>query len=53
MNVPTLIAGVIVIMVIGSVIFFQIRRRKQGKSACSCGCGCSGCAMSGSCNTKK
>lgn len=53
MNVPTLIAGVVVIMVIGSVIFFQIRRRKQGKPGGSCGCGCSGCAMSGSCNTKK
>ena len=53
MNVPTLIAGVIVILLIGSVIFYQIRGRKRGRRVCSCGCDCAGCGMSGACHAKK
>lgn len=53
MNVPTLIAGAIVILVIGSVLLCQIRSRKKGKSTCSCGCGCAGCSMSGYCHPEK
>ena len=53
MNVPTLIAGVIVSLLIGSIILFQVRSRKKGKCACSCGCDCAGCGMSGACHAKK
>ena len=53
MNVPTLIAGVIVILLIGSIILFQVRNRKKGKCACSCGCDCGGCGMSCSCHPQK
>lgn len=53
MNVPTLIAEVIVILLIGSIILFQVRSRKKGKCACSCGCDCAGCSMSGACHAKK
>ena len=53
MNLPTLIAGLVVIAVIGSVIVSQIRSRKKGKRACSCGCDCAGCSMCGSCHPQK
>ncbi|MGN0977194.1 MAG: FeoB-associated Cys-rich membrane protein [Faecousia sp.] len=53
MNLPTLIAGLAVIAVIGSVIISQIRSRKKGKGACSCGCDCACCSMNGSCHPKK
>lgn len=49
MNVPTLIAGAIVIALIGSVVLYQIRSRKKGKA---CSCGCSGCGMRGTCHAK-
>lgn len=53
MNVPTLLAGVVVIIVIGANVFFQIRGRKKGKRGCSCGCDCAGCGMAGSCHAQK
>ena len=53
MNIPSLIVGAIVLGMLVSIIVWQIRGRRQGKSVCSCGCGCSGCAMSGSCHAKK
>ena len=53
MNVPTLIAGAVVVLVIGFVILYQIRGRKKGKCACSCGCDCGGCGMSCSCHPQK
>ena len=48
MNLPTLIVGAVVVLVIGAVIRCQIRGRKKGK--CSCGCDCGGCGMSCSCH---
>ena len=51
MNVPTLITGAAVLLVIGSVIAAQIRNHKKGKSACSCCGSCAGCSMCGSCHS--
>ena len=51
MNFPTLIAGAVVVLVIGSVIVSQIRNHKKGKSACSCCGSCAGCSMCGSCHS--
>ena len=42
-NVANIIAGVLVIAVLGGVIYSMVRNKKRGKSACGCS-GCSGCA---------
>ena len=47
----TIIVASILIILVGLIIFRQIKNKKEGKS--SCGCGCSGCAMSDVCNSKK
>lgn len=46
------ILGVIA-LIVGLIVFFHIRAKRQGKSTCSCGC--SQCAMQGIChaNDKK
>lgn len=49
MNIPTLIAAVIVFLVIGFAFFYRVRSRKKEKSACSC----SGCSVCGSCHPGK
>ena len=38
-------------LIVGAIVYFHIRAKKQGKS--SCGGGCSHCAMSGMCHPKK
>ena len=43
MNAPTIIIAVLVATVFAVIVFFEIRKRKQGKGGCSCGC--SGCGM--------
>lgn len=37
-------------LIVGLIVYFRIRAKRQGKSACSCGC--SECAMKGICHTK-
>lgn len=39
-NMANIIAGILVIAVLGGVIYSMVRNKKQGKSSC----GCSGCA---------
>ncbi len=53
MNLPTLIAGSVVMLVILSIVMGQIRARKKGKSACSCSGSCAGCSMCDSCHPQK
>lgn len=47
----TIIVSAILIMIVGLIIYKQIKNKKEGKSSCSCGC--SGCAMSEICHGKK
>lgn len=48
-NLGTLIITIVLIAIITSIILYQIRQKKRGKS--SCGCGCEHCAMNGKCHT--
>lgn len=51
MNVPTLIVGAAVVLVLAAVVFSIRRGKKQGRSAC---CGkCAGCGMNCACHTPK
>lgn len=47
-NFGTIVAGGILVAVIGLVLYNMIRNKKKGKS--SCGCGCSACPAAGSCH---
>ena len=51
-NMPSVIAGVLVIAVLTAVIYSMVRNKKQGKSSCGCS-GCSGCnGCGGGCGAK-
>jgi len=50
-NLPSVIVGVILLVIVASIVRGQVRKRKNGGS--SCGCGCSGCAMSEHCHPKQ
>ena len=47
----TFIVGAILLVIVGAVIYFMVRSKKQGKS--SCGCGCANCALHDSCHNQK
>ena len=49
-NLPTIIALILTVVVLGGVIAMMVIRRKKGKTSCSCGCG--GCAMRDVCHSK-
>jgi ABC-type Mn2+/Zn2+ transport system permease subunit len=46
-NLPSIIVGAIVFVIIGAVLIKLIRDKKNHKSSCSA---CSGCPMSGECH---
>ena len=50
-NLPTIIALILTVAVLGGVIAMMVIRRKKGKTSCSCGCG--GCAMRDVCHSQK
>lgn len=50
-NLGTIITGIVVLVIAGSIIFKLIRDKRQGKS--SCGCGCENCANSAYCHSSK
>ncbi len=50
MDLPTIIALVVLGLIIGGVVAMLIIDKKKGKSTCSCGCG--GCAMREMCHSK-
>lgn len=50
-NIATIIISAILLVAVIAVIVGMVRGKKKGKS--SCGCGCAGCAMNGSCHSKK
>ncbi len=47
-NLPSIIVGTIVFVIIGAVLIKLIRDKKNHKS--SCAAGCSGCPMAGECH---
>ncbi len=47
----TIIVSAILLLIVGLIIYRQIKNKKDGKSSCSCGC--SSCAMSEVCHNKK
>ena len=49
MNLPTIIALIVVVAIVGLVIWKMIRDKKQGKGGCSCGCSSCSCG----CDTSK
>lgn len=49
-NMPTIIVGTVVALVILIVSFKMIKDKKNGKS--SCGCNCAGCPSAGMCHKK-
>ena len=51
LNLPTIIVGLIVLIVVIAIIARLVYNKKQGKPGCSCGC--SGCAMKEMCHNKK
>ena len=50
-NMPTIVIGTVIFVMVCRVIYSMIKNKKKGKSLC--GCTCSGCAMSGVCNKEK
>ena len=51
MNIPTLIVLAVLILVLGLIVWSEIKKRKNGGTSCSCGC--SACAMKDVCHEKK
>ena len=51
MNWPTIIVAAVVATIFAAIIIVSIRNKKKGKTSCSCGC--SGCAMEGTCHSRK
>ena len=50
-NLATIIISAILLTVIGLIVGFKIKNKKNGKR--SCGCGCKSCAMSDVCHKDK
>lgn len=50
MNLPTVLVGSVVLLIVAAVIFKMAKDKKRGKS--SCGCNCANCPSSGMCHQK-
>ena len=48
-NLGNIAVSAILLFVVGGVIYYMVKEKKQGKS--SCGCNCSGCAMKDACHS--
>lgn len=51
MNLPTIIAALIIAIIFVAIIIGEVKKRKSGKGGC--GCGCSGCAFKENCHSKE
>ena len=49
MNLPTIIVLVILAVILGAIVYSEIKKRKNG----GCGCGCQGCSLKDTCHNKK
>lgn len=50
-NIANIVVILMIAAIVTAVIVKLVRDKRRGKS--SCGCSCGGCALSGSCNSKK
>lgn len=51
MDLPTIIALIVIVGIVLALVIKLIIDKKQGKTSCSCGCG--GCAMKDMCHSQK
>ena len=50
-NVGSILVLAVLLLTVGLILAFHLRRKRQGGS--SCGCGCSSCPMAERCHTKE
>lgn len=50
-NIGTIVICIVLLAVVGLIVRYLVRQKKQGKS--TCGGNCAHCAMHGSCHTHK
>lgn len=51
MNLATIVIAAALVVMVGAIVWYLRRQKKQGKS--SCGGNCAHCAMCGTCHTGK
>lgn len=51
MNLATIVIAAALVVMVGAIVGYLRRQKKQGKS--SCGGNCAHCAMCGTCHTEK
>ncbi len=51
MDLPTIIALIVIVGIVLALVIKLIIDKKQGKTSCSCGCG--GCAMKDMCHSQE
>lgn len=51
MNLATIVIATALVVMVGAIVWYLRRQKKQGKS--SCGGNCAHCAMCGTCHTEK
>lgn len=47
MNLPTIIVAAVLAVIVGAIVVFEVRKRRQGKPACACGGDCGSCGGCG------
>lgn len=50
-NIGTIVICIVLLAVVGLIVRYLVRQKKQGKS--TCGGNCAHCAIHGSCHTQK
>ncbi len=50
-NLGSILVLAVLLLTVGLVLAFHLRRKRQGKS--SCGCGCASCPMADKCHPKE
>ena len=50
-NLGTIAITAVLIVIVASIIVYEIRQKKRGKN--SCGCNCAHCAMHGACHKQQ
>ena len=51
-NLPTIIVGLVLLLIVGLIVRNMYKNKKAGKSSCGCGDECGGCASAGMCHPK-
>ena len=50
-NIGTIVICIVLLAIVGLIVRYLVRQKKEGKS--TCGGNCTHCAMHGSCHTQK